>query len=188
MNVFFKKAALPAALLSAISATAQEQANKTVEHVLVTVPIHRTAAETALPVTVLTGEELRNNISNTIGDTLSSKPGLASASFGPSVGSPVIRGQQGPRVTVLQNSTGSADASNISADHAVSVEPILAESIEVLRGPSTMLYGGGAIGGVVNVVDKRVPVVVPARLPATPRTACRLSERRRWQKAVRWAG
>ena len=167
MNVFFNKAALPAALLSAMSVMAQEQnaqANQTLEHVLVTVPIHRTAAETALPVTVLTGDELRNAISNTIGDTLASKPGLASASFGPSVGSPVIRGQQGPRVTVLQNSTGSADASNISADHAVSVEPILAESIEVLRGPSTMLYGGGAIGGVVNVVDKRVPVEVPEKL------------------------
>ncbi len=167
MNFLFKKAALPAALLSAISATAQSTApeqDKTIEHLLVTVPMHRTEAETAMPVTILTGDELRNNVANTIGETLALKPGLASASFGPSVGQPVIRGQQGPRVTVLQNSTTSADASNISADHSVSVEPILAQSIEVLRGPSTLLYGGGAIGGVVNVIDNRVPVAVPEKL------------------------
>ncbi|ARN73960.1 TonB-dependent receptor [Oceanicoccus sagamiensis] len=167
MNFLFKQAALPAALLSAVSATAQNtspEQDTAIEHMLVTVPMHRTEAETAMPVTVLSGDELRNSMANTIGETLALKPGLANASFGPSVGQPVIRGQQGARVTVLQNSTSSADASNISADHSVSVEPILAESIEVLRGPSTLLYGGGAIGGVVNVVDQRVPVAVPEQL------------------------
>jgi iron complex outermembrane receptor protein len=127
------------------------------EHVLVSVPIHKKSAETALPVTVLTGDELRRAASATIGDTLSYKPGLANASFGPAVGQPVIRGQQGARVTVLQNGTSSADASNLSADHAVAAEPMLAESVEVLRGPSTLLYGGGAIGGVVNIIDNRIP-------------------------------
>jgi iron complex outermembrane receptor protein len=127
------------------------------EHVLVTVPLHRSTAETALPVTVLSGDELRRAASSTIGDTLNNKPGLANASFGPGVGQPVIRGQQGARVTVLQNGTSSADASNLSADHSVAVEPLLADSIEILRGPSTLLYGGGAIGGVVNVVDNRIP-------------------------------
>lgn len=139
---------------------ASSHARDEIEHVLVSVPIHRTEAETALPITALSGDELRNAVANTIGETLSSKPGLSSASFGPSVGQPVIRGQQGARVAVLQNSTSSADASNVSADHAVSVEPILAESIEVLRGPATLLYGNGAIGGVVNIIDKRVPVSV----------------------------
>lgn len=127
------------------------------EHVLVSVPLHKQTAETALPVTVLSGDALRQAAGATIGDTLNNAPGLASASFGPGVGQPVIRGQQGPRVTVLQNGTRSADASNLSADHAVSVEAMLADSIEVLRGPSTLLYGGGAIGGVVNVVDNRIP-------------------------------
>ncbi|WP_235015298.1 TonB-dependent receptor [Oceanicoccus sp. KOV_DT_Chl] len=131
------------------------------EHVLVSVPLHRTEAETALPVTILTGAELQQRVAGTIGETLNYAPGLSSSSFGPAVGQPVIRGQQGARVTVLSNSTSSADASNISADHAVSVEPVLAESIEVLRGPSTLLYGGGAIGGVVNVIDQRIPVAVP---------------------------
>ncbi|MEP5568186.1 MAG: TonB-dependent receptor [Halioglobus sp.] len=131
------------------------------EHVLVSVPLHKKTAETALPVTVLTGDDLTRAVSGTIGDTLSNTPGLANASFGPAVGQPVIRGQQGPRVTVLQNGTRSADASNISADHAVAVEPVLADSIEVLRGPSTLLYGGGAIGGVVNVLDNRIPTSLP---------------------------
>ncbi|MBN7797009.1 TonB-dependent receptor [Parahaliea mediterranea] len=127
------------------------------EHVLVSVPLHKQTAETALPVTVLTGDALSRAAASTLGDTLNNAPGLANASFGPGVGQPVIRGQQGPRVTVLQNGTSSADASNISADHAVSVEAMLADSIEILRGPSTLLYGGGAIGGVVNVVDNRIP-------------------------------
>ena len=127
------------------------------EHVLVSVPIHKKVANTALPVTVLSGDNLRRQAGATIGETLSNSPGLANASFGPGVGQPVIRGQAGPRVTVLQNGTSSADASNISADHAVSVEPLLADSVEVLRGPATLLYGGGAIGGVVNVLDNRIP-------------------------------
>lgn len=167
MTLLYKASAFALAILFHLPAIAQQESpsqKKDIEHVLVTVPIHRTNAETALPVTVLTGDDLRNNLSATIGETLASKPGLASASFGPSVGQPVIRGQQGARVMVLQNSTSSADASNISADHSVSVEPVLAEAIEVLRGPSTLLYGGGAIGGVVNVIDKRVPVVVPDQL------------------------
>jgi len=128
-----------------------------IEHVLVSAPLHKQEAETALPVTVLTGEYLRRSARANIGDTLGDIPGLANASFGPGVGQPVIRGQQGPRVTVLQNGTSSADASAVSADHAVSVEALLADSIEVLRGPATMLYGAGAIGGVVNVIDNRIP-------------------------------
>ncbi|MCB1675915.1 MAG: TonB-dependent receptor [Halioglobus sp.] len=127
------------------------------EHVLVSVPLHRQTAETALPVTVFSGDTLRRAAAATIGDTLAATPGLANASFGPGVGQPVVRGQQGPRVSVLQNGTASADASALSADHAVSVEPLLADSIEVLRGPATLLYGGGAIGGVVNVIDNRIP-------------------------------
>ncbi|PLW69206.1 TonB-dependent receptor [Pseudohalioglobus lutimaris] len=148
---------LAVAVAAANSAAAQSE----LEHVLVSVPLHKKTAETALPVTVLSGDELRRVAASSIGDTLSNTPGLANASFGPGVGQPVIRGQQGARVTVLQNGTSSADASNLSADHAVSVEPLLADSIEVLRGPSTLLYGGGAIGGVVNVLDNRIPTSLP---------------------------
>lgn len=132
-----------------------------IEHVLVTTPLHKETAETALPFTVLTGSELRRSVGATIGDTLSNMPGVSNASFGPGVGQPVIRGQQGPRVRVLQNGTTSADASKASQDHANAVEALLANSIEVLRGPSTLLYGGGAIGGVVNVLDNRIPTAMP---------------------------
>ena len=149
------KRIMPLALaLAGVQAVAEQLP---MEHVLVSVPLHKQTAETALPVTVLSGDALSRAAASTIGDTLNNAPGLASASFGPGVGQPVIRGQQGPRVTVLQNGTSSADASSLSADHAVSVEALLADSIEVLRGPSTLLYGGGAIGGVVNVVDNRIP-------------------------------
>ena len=80
-----------------------------VEHVLVTIPLHKEVAETALPFTVLSGAELRRNVATTIGDTLGSLPGVSNASFGPSVGQPVIRGQQGPRVRVLQNGVASIE-------------------------------------------------------------------------------
>jgi iron complex outermembrane recepter protein len=131
--------------------------NDRIDTVIVSAPLHKTAAETALPVTVLGGAELQQRAAGSIGATLDSSPGLANASFGPGVGQPVIRGQQGPRVQVLENGAASGDASGVSADHAVTVEPMLAETIEVLRGPSTLLYGGGAIGGVVNIIDNRIP-------------------------------
>jgi iron complex outermembrane receptor protein len=150
---------IPLSLAAAVASAVAQQ--PPMGHVLVSVPLHKQAAETALPVTVLSGDELRRMASTTIGDTLNGTPGLANASFGPGVGRPVIRGQQGARVMVLQNSTPSADASGLSADHAVSVEPLLAEGIEILRGPSTLLYGGGAIGGVINVLDNRIPDSVP---------------------------
>jgi len=152
------KRIIPALLAMASSAAyAQDDAESRMEHVLVSVPIHKRSAETALPISIMTGEELRRSVSANIGDTLGSEPGIANASFGPGVGRPVIRGQQGPRAITLQNGTASTDVSSLSPDHGVAVEAMLADSIEVLRGPATLLYGGGAIGGVVNVVDNRIP-------------------------------
>lgn len=81
--------------------------------------------------------------------------------FGTGVGRPIIRGQEGPRVQVLSGGIGSMDASTVSADHAVSIEPFLADQIEVLKGPATLLFGSGAIGGAVNVVDGRLPDTLP---------------------------
>lgn len=128
---------------------------------LITTAIHVQKSETALPVTVLTGDDLRAAARATLGDTLAGQPGINNASFGPAVGQTVIRGQQGRRVMNLSNGIPNADASGNSADHAQTVEAILAESVEVLRGPSTLLYGGGAIGGVVNVIDRRIATAVP---------------------------
>ena len=149
--------AVPALIAGALLAGAASAEPGPMEHVLISVPIHKKQAETALPVSVLSGDELRRRAATTIGETLAEIPGVANASFGPGVGRPVIRGQQGPRAITLQNGTLSADVSGLSPDHSVSVEALLADSIEVLRGPSTLLYGGGAIGGVVNVIDNRIP-------------------------------
>jgi len=137
-----------------LSALAEDQS---MEHIIVSVPIHKQEADTALPITIITGDELRRQAASTIGETLSNRAGIANSTYGPSVGRPVIRGQQGPRAIPLQNNILSADVSSLSPDHAVTVEALLADSIEVLRGPATLLYGGGAIGGVVNVIDNRIP-------------------------------
>ena len=132
------------------------------EEIVVTAPMHKGEAETVHPVNVLAGEALRRSVAATLGETLKQQVGVSYASFGPGVGHPVIRGQGAPRVLVLQNSLPVGDAANTSADHADATEAVLAERIEVLRGPATLLYGSGAIGGVVNVIDRRVPSRVPA--------------------------
>ncbi len=124
--------------------------------------VHVRNAETALPITIMDEEEVRNEARLSLGDSLSRQPGINNASFGPAVGQPVIRGQQGRRVMNLTNGMPNTDASGNSADHANTVEPMLATGIEILRGPSTLLYGGGAIGGVINVLDSRFADEVPA--------------------------
>ncbi|MDD2723012.1 MAG: TonB-dependent receptor [Methylovulum sp.] len=134
------------------------------EQIVVTAPLQENVSDTTLPVTILSDEELRLKVGHSIGETLKNELGITSQSFGPGVGTPVIRGQSGPRVRVLNNGIGSNDVSAISPDHATSVEPLLAERIEVLRGPATLLYGSGAIGGVVNVIDNRIPEQLPEKL------------------------
>ena len=143
---------------------AEEQSTVELAPVIVTAPLQESLSESAVPVTVLSDDELRMKIGNSIGDTLKNELGISSQSFGPGVGTPVIRGQAGPRVRVLNNGIGSNDASAISPDHATSVEPLLAERIEVLRGPATLQYGSGAMGGVVNVIDNRIPSMMPDKL------------------------
>ena len=147
----------------ALPVQAEDQPAAELEPVLVTAPLQEKVSETAVPVTVLTDEELRMKMGHSIGETLKQEPGITSQSFGPGVGTPVIRGQSGPRVRVLANGIGSSDASQFSPDHATGVEPLLAERIEVLRGPATLLYGSGAMGGVVNVIDNRIPGFMPDR-------------------------
>lgn len=124
-------------------------------------PLRRNLNELSQSATVLSGETLRSQLANNIGETLARQPGLANASFGQNVGRPVIRGLQGQRVGVLSNNMSASDASAVSQDHAVAIEPFLADQIEVLRGPSTLLFGSGAIGGVVNIVSKTIPEDLP---------------------------
>ena len=119
------------------------------------------SSNTALPVTVLDGDELRLEVAPTIGDSLKNQPGINNQSFGPGVGRPVIRGQSGSRTKVLQNGLNILDVSSLSPDHANSIESLWADRIEILRGPATLLYGSGTIGGVVNVLDQRIPDDIP---------------------------
>lgn len=120
-------------------------------------PFERGADELAQPVDVLYGEALDRRRSGTLGDTLDGRPGISSSDFGPGVGRPVIRGQGGARVLMLENGVSSMDAAAISADHAVSIDPAHAEQIEIIKGPATLLYGSGASAGVINVVNGRIP-------------------------------
>lgn len=115
------------------------------------------------PVSVLSGDALVARRAATLGETLAGEPGIAASHFGAGASRPVIRGMDGPRVKVLSDGAEIMDASTISPDHAVALEPMLSRQIEVLRGPSALAYGGGAIGGVVNVLDERVPTAIPEK-------------------------
>jgi iron complex outermembrane receptor protein len=110
---------------------------------------------------VVSGAELVRDLRPTIGETLARQPGVSATSFGPNASRPVLRGFQGERVRVLTDGIGSLDASNTSVDHAVAINPLTADRIEVLRGPAALLFGSAAIGGVVNVIDARIPRRMP---------------------------
>ncbi len=109
-----------------------------------------------VPAQQLSGAALTQRQGGTLGETLDNLPGIANSSFGPNVGRPIIRGMEGDRIRILQNSGANIDVSGLSNDHAVPIDPLTTERIEVLRGPATLLYGGSAIGGVVNVIDNRI--------------------------------
>lgn len=154
---------------SAQSQTQGEDAHRQSPHeldkVVVTAsPLHQTAEQLIRPVEVLAGDKLDEDKAATLGRSLERIPGIQSTNFGPGVGRPIIRGLEGARVQVVNDGMGSGDVSTISADHAVSIEPFLADRIEILKGPATLLYGSGAIGGAVNVVDGRSPDALPDRV------------------------
>ncbi|MES2501182.1 MAG: TonB-dependent receptor [Pseudomonadota bacterium] len=113
--------------------------------------------ELVVPVSVLNGRELSLRREGTLGETLNGIPGVTATQFGPNASRPVIRGLDGERVRIMQNGIGILDASSLSFDHAVGVDPLVIEQIDVVRGPAALLYGGSAVGGVVNAIDHRIP-------------------------------
>jgi outer membrane receptor protein involved in Fe transport len=119
----------------------------------------RRVALPLLPASVLTGDALARSRAGTLGDTLSGLPGVAATGFGAQSSRPVIRGLDGDRIRLLDNGGDPApvDASSLSFDHAVAIDPLVVERFEVLRGPAALLYGGNATGGVVNAIDNRIP-------------------------------
>lgn len=120
-------------------------------------PLGSALFDLAVPITVLQGEALRQRLAPTLGETLNGEPGISSTYFGPGASRPVIRGLDGERIRILSNGVANLDASGTSVDHAVSIDPLLVDRIEVIRGPAAILYGSSAVGGVVNVVDSRIP-------------------------------
>ena len=124
---------------------------------VVTTPIHLSSMESSMPISVLSGEALRRQQASTLGDSLEKLAGVHTNFHGKVSSTPVIRGLSGPRVLITQNGLDVSDVSRVGPDHAVATEASTATQIEVLRGPATLFFGSGAIGGVVNVVDERIP-------------------------------
>jgi iron complex outermembrane receptor protein len=158
------------AALASLSSSAQAQAAPSGDTtilpavVVTATPFHDDEnAQILAPATVLQGDALKNKLGNSIGDTLSDELGVSASAFGAAASRPVIRGMGGPRVKILQNGMSILDASGLSDDHAIGGEASTANQIEILRGPASLLYGSGAIGGVVNIVNNRIPTELNRR-------------------------
>lgn len=152
-----KRTAVAVAVLLVIGSQASF-AHQTLDAVVVTAnPLGSDINDMVAPVSVLRGDELAKKQSSTLGETLSQLPGISSTNFGPNSSRPVIRGLDGDRVRIMNNGGASLDVSSLSADHAVAIDPLLVEQIEVVRGPAALQYGGSAIGGAVNIIDNRIP-------------------------------
>jgi iron complex outermembrane recepter protein len=131
------------------------------DQAIVVTGVRRRAEDILGGVSVVDEAELNRSLKPNIGDTLAKLPGVSATSFGPKASAPVLRGLQGDRIRVLTDGIGTLDMSTIGPDHEVSINPITAERIEVLRGPAALLFGSSAIGGVVNVIDTRIPRHLP---------------------------
>jgi iron complex outermembrane recepter protein len=134
-----------------------EQAFVLPEVVVRATAVKDAASDTIEPAQNLRGPSLRLKATSTLGATLQDEPGVANASFGPNVGLPIIRGQGGARVRAMVGGLGTHDASNVSADHSVMIEPAMAESIMVWKGPAAIRFGGSALSGAIDVDDGRIP-------------------------------
>jgi iron complex outermembrane receptor protein len=146
-----------------VSQVALAQESKTEEVVVTSTALRENPLQIAQPATVVAGDELRRQIASSLGETLSSELGVSSTYFGPSASRPVIRGLGGDRVQVLQDGLAALDVSSLSQDHAVTLESVVSQQIEIIKGPAALLYGSGASGGLVNVVSTRVPTEVPEK-------------------------
>jgi len=158
MSSVFRRSLLLGTVLLPVAAQGQE----ILSPVIVTAPLPQTSqADLVEGSSILSGDDLDRRRAATLGETLQGLPGVSSTSFGPGAGRPIIRGQSGPRVRVMENGVDTFDAATVSPDHAVAAPMGGAQRVEVLRGPATLLYGSSAIGGVVNVIDSRIPESVP---------------------------
>ena len=140
-----------------------EDAHRKDSDAIVVTGVRRREGDVLGGISVLDEAELTREVRPSIGETLARQPGVSSTSFGPQASAPVLRGLSGDRVRVLTDGIGTLDLSGSGPDHAIAINPLTAERIEVLRGPSALLFGSSAIGGVVNVIDTRIPRHIPER-------------------------
>lgn len=157
---------LASAILLAFAAPAFAQSSDAaIQKVVVTAsPFHSAEGDQILtPAKVLAGNELRDKVGSSIGETLSQELGVSASGFGAGASRPIIRGLEGSRIKMLENGMTTSDVSGLSNDHAVASEGAVAHQIEILRGPAALLYGSGAIGGLVNVVNERIPTTLEAQ-------------------------
>jgi iron complex outermembrane recepter protein len=153
---FFKPTALAVAMSGLFYMPFAAAQTTTLESVVVTGTGNAPTESLTKPFDVLPADALIESGSSTLGDALRNQPGISSSSFGPNASRPIIRGQSADRVKILRNSTGVLDASALSEDHALPVDLFSLSQVEVLRGPAALAYGGNAVGGVVNLVDRRI--------------------------------
>lgn len=132
------------------------------EVVITATPLRRDAFSTAQPASVISGDELVAALKNSLGETLAEQPGISASSFGPIASRPIIRGQGGLRVQTFADGADTFDAAALSDDHAVTLEPLLAERIEIVRGPAALLFGSAGAAGAVNVITPRLSLSRPA--------------------------
>ena len=156
-----------ACLFAPLPASAVETHTSTQESTLPAVTVEASSLSLGVddmttPVTILTSDDLLTRRAATLGETLADQPGTHASHFGAGASRPVIRGMDGARVRILSHGSEVMDASTISQDHAVAIEPLLSNQIEILRGPSGLAYGGGASGGIVNSLDDKIPTQIPA--------------------------
>lgn len=162
LSAFPLSAALAMSWTAHADTPTSSEATQLMEITITANPLGRTADDMVQPALVLAGESLDTKRQANIGQTLAQELGVSTTDFGSGAGRPVIRGQAGPRVDVLSNGVSAMDVSNLSPDHAVAINPLIARQIEVLKGPATLLYGNSALGGVVNVSDSRLVSEVTA--------------------------
>jgi iron complex outermembrane receptor protein len=164
MKIALLAAVAPLAIMtSPLAAQTRQEDPHHSDDVIVTAPIQQSESDVLQGTSVLTGAKLDRELRPSIGETLARLPGVSATSFGPAASRPILRGFQGDRIRVLTDGIGSIDVSNTSVDHAVVIDPLLAERVEVLRGPAALLFGSSAVGGVVNVVDRRIPRALPEK-------------------------
>lgn len=160
----FQRAAMLGAVTLSAFASAQDEPLHLDDVVVSADPLDASSQHIVRPVSVLIGDDLARKNRSTLADLVENEPGVTSSGFGPGVGRPIIRGQSGARVGVMADGISSMDVSTISPDHAVALAPLFVDQVEILRGPATLLYGGTASGGVVNVLSNQILDYVPENL------------------------